>query len=125
MLNGDVLTHVPFPALLSFHKEHQAVATISVRENETVIPFGVVRTKGTHMVAVEEKPTLTHYVNAGIYVLSSQIWKYLKREEPCDMPELLESLMQSNQPVHVFPIHEYWQDVGHLETLNQVRVDWK
>ena len=125
VLNGDVLTHVPFPALLSFHKEHQAVATISVRENETVIPFGVVRTKGTHMVALEEKPTLTHYVNAGIYVLSSQIWEYLKREEPCDMPELLESLMQSNQPVHVFPIHEYWQDVGHLETLNQVRVDWK
>ena len=52
VLNGDVLTQVPFPALLRFHQEHQAVATVCVREHETVIPYGVVRTKGTLMVAL-------------------------------------------------------------------------
>ena len=124
VLNGDVLTHVPFPALLRFHKEHQAVATISVREYETVIPFGVVRTEGIHMVTFEEKPTLTHYVNAGIYVLSSQIWEHLKRDEFCDMNELLESLKQSNQPVHAFPVHESWFDIGHLEILKKANLEW-
>ncbi len=124
VLNGDVLTQVPFPALLRFHQEHQAVATICVREHETVIPYGVVRTEGTLMVALEEKPTLTNYVNAGVYVLSPQVWKHLNREEACDMPELLESLQQSNQPIHVFPIHEYWLDVGHLETLERAHQEW-
>ena len=125
MLNGDVLTQVPFPALLRFHQEHQAVATVCVREHETVIPYGVARTEGTRLVALEEKPTLTHYVNAGVYVLSPQVWKSLKRAEACDMPELLESLQQSNQPIHVFPIHEYWLDVGHPETLAQARGEWQ
>ena len=125
VLNGDVLTQVPFPALLRFHQEHQAVATVCVREHETVIPYGVVRTEGTRMVALEEKPTLTHYVNAGVYVLSPQVCKHLNREQACDMPELLESLKQSNQPIHVFPIHEYWLDVGHPETLAQARGEWK
>ena len=89
VLNGDVLTQVPIPSLLRFHREHQAVATICIREHETLIPFGVVETNGTRMVALEEKPTLTHYVNAGIYVLSPQIWEHLQRNEACDMPELL------------------------------------
>ena len=124
VLNGDVLTQVPFPALLRFHQEHQAVATVCVREHETVIPYGVVRTEGTRMVALEEKPTLTNYVNAGVYVLSPQVWTHLNREEACDMPELLESLQQSNQPIHVFPIHEYWLDVGHLETLERAHQEW-
>ena len=100
VLNGDVPTQVPFPALLRFHQEHQAVATVCVREHETVIPYGVVRTEGTLMVALEEKPTLTHYVNAGVYVLSSSLEAPESRKL---MPELLESLQQSNQPVHVFP----------------------
>ena len=54
VLNGDVLTQVPILALLRFHQEHNAVATICVREHETLIPYGVVRTKGTNMVAFEE-----------------------------------------------------------------------
>ena len=125
LLNGDVLTQVPFPALLRFHQEHQAVVTVCIRKHETVIPYVVVRMEGTRMVDLEEKPPLTHYVNAGVNVLSPQVWKYLNREEACDMPELLESLQQSNQPVHVFPIHQYWLDVGHPETLAQARGEWQ
>ena len=124
VLNGDVLTRVPLPSLLRFHREHQAVATICIREHETLIPFGVVETNGTRVVALEEKPTLIHYVNAGIYVLSPQIWEHLQRDEACDMPELLESIQQSNEPVHAFPIHEYWLDVGHPETLKRAHQEW-
>ena len=125
VLNGDVLTQVPFPALLRFHQEHQAVATVCVREHETVIPYGVVRTDGTRMIALEEKPAITNYVNAGIYLLSPQVWQHLIREEACDMTELLEVLQQYNEPVHAFPIHEYWLDVGQPETLAQARGEWQ
>ena len=124
VLNGDVLTQVPFPALLKFHQENQAMATICVRDHETVIPFGVVRIEGTHVVTLEEKPTLMHHVNAGIYVLSPQALKYLKREEACDMPEFLTHLQQSNQSVHAFPIHEYWLDVGYPESFDRAHLEW-
>ena len=55
VLNGDVLTQIPYSALLRFHEEHEAFATVSVKEHETVIPFGVVETKGTFGEGISRK----------------------------------------------------------------------
>ena len=41
VINGDVLSHVPFTALLRFHQEHEAVATMCVLEHETLIHMGL------------------------------------------------------------------------------------
>ena len=119
VLNGDVLTQVPYTVLLRFHEEHEAFATVSVKEHETVIPYGVVETKGTLVSGFQEKPTLTHYVNAGVYALSPKVLSYLMPDDPCDMPELLQRIQADNHEVHAFPIHENWLDVGRPETLRQ------
>ena len=118
VLNGDVLTRVPYSALLRFHEEHEAFATVSVKEHETVIPFGVVETKGTLVSGFQEKPTLTHFVNAGVYALSPNALSYLTPDHWCDMPELLQRIQADNHSVHAFPIHENWLDVGLPESLN-------
>ena len=117
VLNGDVLTQVPYSAMLRFHEEHEAFATVSVKEHETVIPYGVVETKGTLVSGFQEKPTLTHFVNAGVYALSPKVLSYLTPNDPCDMPELLQRIQADNQLVHAFPIHENWLDVGLPESL--------
>ena len=119
VLNGDVLTQVPYSALLRFHEEHEAFATVSVKEHETVIPYGVVETKGTLVSGFQEKPTLTHYVTAGVYAFSPEALSYLIPDDPCDMPELLQRIQADNHSVHAFPIHENWLDVGRPETLRQ------
>lgn len=121
VINGDVLTQVPMLSLLRFHQEHQACATLSVREHQTVIPYGIVQIKGIELISLEEKPTLTHFVNAGIYVFSPKSLSYLFPDTPCDIPQFLHRIKDANLPVHAFPIYEYWLDVGHPETLNQAR----
>jgi len=92
VINGDVLTQVPMASLLLFHQEHQACATLSVREHETVIPYGIVQIKGTQVSSFEEKPTLTHFVNTGVYVFSPKALSYLSPDNPCDMPQFLKLL---------------------------------
>jgi len=124
VINGDILTQVPFQRLLLFHQENQATATICVREHKTVIPFGVVKAQGTRVVGFEEKPTLNHYVNAGVYVLNPEVFHHLPKEKAFDMPLLIERFHQKQLPVHVFPIHEYWLDVGLPETLEQAQGEW-
>ena len=124
VLNGDVLTQVPYSALLRFHEKQEAFATISVKEHETVIPFGVVETKGTLVSRFQEKPTIIHYVNAGVYVLSPEVLSHLTPNDPCDMPELLQRLQDANHQVHAFPIHENWLDVGLPETLERAHQEW-
>ena len=124
VLNGDVLTRVDYTHLLRFHADHQSAATLCVREHNTQIPYGVVRMDDVKVVALEEKPVLTHYVNAGIYLLSPDVLDLVPKDEFFDMPQLLEKAAQQGHSVSAFPIHEYWLDIGHPETLTRAHGEW-
>jgi len=124
VLNGDVLTHLKPSQLLNFHKEHQALATLCVREHELEIPFGVVQVDGVELAGFEEKPTYTHLVNAGIYVINPELLSLLQPHQYIDMPNLLKAAQNVGHRVAVFPLHEYWLDVGRPETLKQAHNTW-
>ena len=125
VMNGDVLTRVDFASLLRFHAEHDAIATVCVREHATQIPYGVVRIGSKGVEELEEKPLLTHYVNAGIYVLEPSLFRSLHRDRALNMPDLLRDAMSQGGRVSAFPIHEYWLDVGLPETLELAHQDWR
>lgn len=124
VLNGDVLTRVDYGRLLRFHDEHQAAATLCVREHTTQIPYGVVRMDDMHVLTLEEKPLLSHYVNAGIYLLDPALLDLVPQDRFFNMPTLLEKAMQHQHRVSAFPIHEYWLDVGHPDTFEKAHADW-
>jgi dTDP-glucose pyrophosphorylase len=124
VLNGDVLTRLNLSQLLRFHREHQAQATLGVREHELTVPFGVVQTDGVELAEFEEKPTYRHLVNAGVYVIDPQLLPLLPRHQATDMPSLLQVARQGGHRVVVCPIHEYWIDVGRPETLQQAHREW-
>lgn len=125
VLNGDVLTRVDYTHLLRFHADHQSTATLCVREHSTQIPYGVVRMDEAKVVALEEKPVLTHYVNAGIYLLNPDVLDLVPKDAFFDMPQLLETAAQQGKPVNAFPIYEYWLDIGHPETLERAHGEWR
>lgn len=124
LLNGDVLSRVDYSKLLCFHEQHDAAATMCVREHTTAIPYGVVQMDDLRVLRLEEKPVLSHYVNAGIYVLAPKLLTLVPKNQFFDMPQLIELVMHQQNRVLAFPIHEYWLDVGHPETLELARVDW-
>lgn len=124
VLNGDVLTRVDYTRLLRFHAEQEAAATLCVREHNTQIPYGVVRLDDLRVLTLEEKPVLSHYVNAGIYLLEPELLEQVPADCFFDMPQLLEQAVQTQHRVSAFPIHEYWLDIGHPETLEQAHGDW-
>jgi dTDP-glucose pyrophosphorylase len=123
MMNGDLLTTLNFRNLLDFHLASDAIATICVSNYEYQVPYGVVERDGERVVAIREKPTYQHFVNAGIYVLSEQLLQEVTAGEPLDMPQLIEKQLGSRRPVTTFPIHEYWLDVGRLEDFERAQRD--
>lgn len=124
VMNGDVLTRLNPSQLLSFHCEHEAKATLCVREHITSIPFGVVLTKGVELAGFEEKPSYRQLVNAGVYVIDPQLLSLLSAHQATDMPKLLQNAQEAGHRVLVCPIHEYWIDVGRPETLKQAFKEW-
>ena len=124
VMNGDLLTTARFDALMNFHVESGSAATVCAREYSMQVPYGVLHTDGTKLQSIEEKPTETYFVNGGIYVLSPKVLDYLEPGTPIDMPEFLDRLMTSEQLVSVFPIREYWIDIGRVEDLDRARSEY-
>ena len=123
MMNCDVLTNLDFNKLLEFHQSHEGMATMCVREYEHRVPYGVVKSDGLKVLSMVEKPVYKELINAGIYVLSPDILNYVRPGEYVDMPTLLGGQIKSNKSVSVFPIHEYWLDIGRIEDFQQAQRD--
>ncbi|MEQ4676699.1 nucleotidyltransferase family protein [Providencia vermicola] len=125
MMNGDVLTNVDFQRLLDFHVLHDADATMCVREYDYQIPYGVINGEGNKITSMIEKPIQRFFVNAGIYVVSPRVINSVPKNHRIDMPTLLEQHMNERNNILMFPIYEYWLDIGRMDDFNRAQVDIK
>lgn len=121
VINGDVLTKIDFDALITFHDKNNSKATMSVREFDYQVPFGVIESDGNQIKGMVEKPVHRFHVNAGIYVIGQAILKTVKENEHVDMPTLLERHLGDN--VLMYPFHDYWLDVGRIDDFNRAQKD--
>ena len=123
MINGDILTNIDFQKLLAFHINENADATMCVREYEYQIPYGVIQGDNGKITTMVEKPTHVFHINAGIYVVSPEMIRLVKANQKIDMPTLLEQKIADNGNVMMFPIHEYWLDIGRMEDYKRAQTD--
>lgn len=121
VMNGDLVTQADLAGLLAFHETGDHVATVAVRKYFHTVPFGCVELDGDRLVRLEEKPTLTRLVNAGIYVLSPALITGLQKNVSTTVPEILASAMNAGSSVRAFEIDDDWIDIGHRDQLNQAR----
>jgi NDP-sugar pyrophosphorylase family protein len=113
VMNSDLLTNLNFRHLLAYHSDHGCKATVCVREHAVQVPYGVVGVRDHQLTGIEEKPVQRHFINAGIYVLDPYAARLVPKDTRFDMTNLIERLLAENAPISVFPIREFWLDIGH------------
>ncbi len=123
VMNGDLLTKLSFGQLMDHHNDHGGIATICVREYDFQVPYGVVHGDGGRMTEIIEKPVQKFFVNAGIYVLEPELLDLGVPGTAFDMPNLLGRVVDQGQEVSIFPIHEYWLDIGRTEEYERAQVE--
>lgn len=124
VVNGDVLTKVDYAAMRAFHDRHGFDGTVAVTRHEVDIPFGVVRYgEDGSFDRIDEKPTLSQFVAAGVYILSPVFADMVVRNGPMDMNELLNLGRERGLDIGLFPIHEYWIDVGRPGDIDRAERD--
>ena len=121
VMNGDLLTKVNFQQLLDFHLEHRAQGTMCVREYDFQVPYGVVKLDKHRIYSIEEKPVQRFFVNAGIYVLEPDVLDLIPKNAYFDMPTLFEKLVEQQKETAVFPIREYWLDIGRIDDFERAK----
>ncbi|MFH2135434.1 MAG: nucleotidyltransferase family protein [Pseudomonadota bacterium] len=124
VINGDLLTKVNFGQLLDFHINHQAVATMCVREYDFQVPYGVVTINKHRITGIDEKPVQRFFVNGGIYVLEPDALDLILPNTYFDMPSLFEMLIEQKKETVVFPIREYWLDIGHMADYDRANGEY-
>ena len=125
LINGDVLTKTNFQNVLNYHSKNDAEITICAREQILNSPYGVIEVDGINFQSMVEKPSFRQLVNAGIYVLNPSVIKLVREEKYLDMPELIMMCKEKRKKIIVYPVHEYWLDIGKPETLDKAHYDWK
>ncbi|MGF2733398.1 nucleotidyltransferase family protein [Marinobacter sp. DUT-1] len=123
MMNGDLLTSLNLHSFLEFHETHNGVATMCVREYEHEVPYGVITSEGTQIKSMVEKPVHRFFVNAGIYLLDPALVKSVEPGTRIDMPTLLERQIDGGKAVNMFPIHEYWLDIGRMDDFHKAQTE--
>jgi dTDP-glucose pyrophosphorylase len=121
VMNGDILTTSDFQSLHAFHCAHKADLTVAAIDYRVEIPYGVIQSKGAYVVALKEKPSQQFLCNAGIYALSPKALDLIESVEFLNMTDIIEHCIETNRLVAVFPIHEYWSDIGTPADLEKAR----
>ncbi|MFN2586707.1 MAG: sugar phosphate nucleotidyltransferase [Actinomycetota bacterium] len=127
--NGDVLTDVDLRALVEFHRDRRAEATILLTPVDDPSLYGVVPTgpDGRVREFIEKPPpgqAPTDFVNAGVYVLepsvldripAGQMWSI----ERATFPQLVD------EGARLFATGSdgYWMDIGTPEKYLQANLD--
>jgi len=115
--NGDVVTNLRLQPLLDAHRSSGALATVVLAP--FVSPYGIVEVDDQdRIIAFVEKPELPYWFNAGIYVLSKEIYPYLPDQgdhEDTTFPQLARERL-----LGAFKSRAYWRAVDTVKDLSEV-----
>ena len=118
--NCDLISNLNYNNMLNFHIALTADATIAVATHKVQIPFGVIRYDNFGgFEKIEEKPILSNYVAAGIYIFSSKFIRSHRIRGHMDMPDYISHGKSKGMRPYVFPLYEEWADIGRPEDLER------
>lgn len=121
VINGDIVTRSDFLRLGAFHREENAVVTLGAVHHHVEIPFGVIDADDNRVLGIREKPSQRLLCNAGIYAVAEKALAYVKPDGYLNMTELVDIVIRDHGKVCVFPIYEFWSDVGTPQDLETAR----
>jgi mannose-1-phosphate guanylyltransferase len=122
--NADNLTDFDLRTLIEAHREHGAVATLTVFHSENPSAGGVVETDGAGLVTgFAEKPAapVSDLVNAGMYAFCPDVLDEVGGL-PADIGhQLLPRLVGR---ARVVLVKEYIRDIGTVEAYQRAQQEW-
>jgi len=111
VLNGDLLTNLPFRKFIGAHFENDSPATVAVFRRSVMVDFGVVEAKKNKIIDYTEKPVLGYSVSMGIYAFSREILDFIPNRR-FDFPDLVKKLIERERNPSVYRFRGKWLDIG-------------
>ena len=118
---GDGLSNVNIEKLIKFHINSNKIATLTAVKYRN--PKGVLSINKNMMINnIKEKPV--EYINGGFFVLSKNIFKYLKNDKTIFEKDCLPFLAKKNQLIS-FKHNDFWACMDTLREKKELNFLWK
>lgn len=121
--NCDILVDADYGDILKFHESSGNWITMVVSMKHYTIPYGVCEIKkGGELKGIREKPEYDLLVNAGFYLMKSQVLSLIPIQKQYDLTDLLNDSISNGKKIGVYPVSEKcWLDMGQLEQLREIQ----
>jgi len=118
--NGDIASGEDLGAMIQYHKEKGYTATVMLTPLRS--PYAIVElSEGGNITAFREKPLLSEWINAGVYVLNRDIETLMPEvgdHEDSTFPQLAtEGLLGG------FPSRSFWRSIDSFKDLREVEAE--
>lgn len=126
LMNGDILTELPFGKVWEYHNANGGLVTVALNRRPLTINFGVVDAmEGNQIRRYVEKPTLDYLVGMGICVLNPAVAPFIERGKRMDLPDLIAALLAAGKPVVGWETDAYWLDIGRPDDYARAQSDYE
>jgi NDP-sugar pyrophosphorylase family protein len=120
VMNGDLLTTLPYRDMWRYHRQQEAIATLATYQRQVKIDLGVIETDGNRRVTgYIEKPTYHYTVSTGVYIFEPEILTYIEPGRRLDLPELVLRLLAQGKKVSSYPFDGRWLDIGRYDDYQE------
>lgn len=121
VMNSDLFTNIDYEDFFIHFKQHDADMSVAAVPYVVKIPYGVFNLEGRNIKGVTEKPTISYYANAGIYLIKKELLKLIPENEFYNATDFIDKLISSGYKVVRYPISGYWIDIGLHDELDRAR----
>jgi len=114
VMNGDILTNLNFRDLSRAHHSTRATVTVVTKVITLPLRYGVIKHTNGSISDIEEKPSLSAEINAGIYFMNSDVLTLMPDDTPVSMDTLLREMICKGYQISRFLLEAYWLDIGQM-----------
>jgi len=131
LLFGDVFVNVNFARMINFHSEKQAAATLFSHPNSHPYDSDILVVNEENRVIdwmyknLERKQSYANLVNAGVYIFSPKIFKYIEDGSKRDLEKNVITQSMQHGEVFAYRSTEYVKDIGTPERYKKVCDDYR
>ena len=120
--NCDALIRADYADIYGHHIRCGNDITMVVALKNITVPYGVVNYgENGELLSMEEKPTLSYFINTGMYVINPETIELIPDDTMFHMTHLVEKVMKNGGKVGTYPISEdSFLDMGEFEEMKRM-----
>lgn len=119
VLNADIVSDIDLAEFHAFGESANYEMAVAANNYLCKVPYGVITAEDDRVKYIEEKPSLTLPILAGVYFVRPSMTSRCEHLDgkPIGVDDVMRSLIESGTPIGVYRHSGEWIDAGTIEDL--------